>query len=793
MSTQAKQTNRSGIGASVPRLEMTRLVRGGGRYIDDIKRAGVLHVCFIRSPYAHADIVHIDTEAARHSPGVMAVFTGADLGPICEPFEAVAFNRPGHKSARQPVMPEKHVVWQGQPVAAVVAESRALAEDAAELVEIDYEALPVIANATAAVDPDRPAIHDELGDNVAFDFKIHAGDPEKAFAEAAHVVENVFHFERQTGLPLEPRGVLVEFDRTDGTLTVTQSHQSPFQMQDFYSRHLRIPEHRIRVLAPDVGGAFGVKLNVYADEVATVAIGIALGRPVKFIADRLESFVSDIHCRDHEISARMAIGADGRITAMEVDDLSAVGAYGMPYRFNIAEGMMTIMNTGAPYVFDNYAARTRSTYVNKNMVGMYRGVGMPLACVVSEVLADFAADALGMDTIAFKRLNYRKRDSLPCKTASGQQLDDLSFDACLDDLVKLMNYEGLRKEQTALREKGIIRGIGISTFVEPTAYGPPYYGPTGARISVQDGCTLRLEPSGMLRCITSITDQGQGTLTGIAQIISDATGFSLDHIGISGGDSASAPYGGGAWASRGMAIGGEAALKAANAIKRNVLSVAASITQIDPQELTIANEQIVKLNDGQAVISVAEVARIGYFRQDMLPADVEVQFSVTKSHVDNGRPHYMANGVQGCYLEVDAATGFIKVLGQWAVDDCGRIINPMLVEEQIRGGIVQGIGATLFEEVIYDADGSILNGTLAEYLVPMALDVPDILVNHIETPEAGTKLGAKGVGEAGLIGAMGAVWVAVNDAVKPFGAHLMHQPFTPERVLDALARAKGDS
>jgi carbon-monoxide dehydrogenase large subunit len=267
----------------------------------------------------------------------------------------------------------------------------------------------------------------------------------------------------------------------------------------------------------------------------------------------------------------------------------------------------------------------------------------------------------------------------------------------------------------------------------------------------------------------------------------------LDHIGISGGDSASAPYGGGAWASRGMAIGGEAALKAANAIKRNVLSVAASITQIDPQELTIANEQIVKLNDGQAVISVAEVARIGYFRQDMLPADVEVQFSVTKSHVDNGRPHYMANGVQGCYLEVDAATGFIKVLGQWAVDDCGRIINPMLVEEQIRGGIVQGIGATLFEEVIYDADGSILNGTLAEYLVPMALDVPDILVNHIETPEAGTKLGAKGVGEAGLIGAMGAVWVAVNDAVKPFGAHLMHQPFTPERVLDALARAKGDS
>jgi aerobic carbon-monoxide dehydrogenase large subunit len=460
----------------------------------------------------------------------------------------------------------------------------------------------------------------------------------------------------------------------------------------------------------------------------------------------------------------------------------------MPLRFNVAEGMMAIMLAGAPYKFENYKARTRSVYVNKNLIGMYRGVGMPLACVATELLTDLAADKLGLDTVEFKRRNYWPKAALPCVTPTGQKLETVSFHECLEKLVRLMDYDALRKEQAELRKRGVYRGIGIATFCEQTAYGAPYYGPSGASISTQDGCTLRLEPSGSVRCITSLTDQGQGTLTSVAQIVADSVGLSIEQVGVAGGDSAISPYGGGAWASRGTAIGGEAALRAGTMLKQNILALASAITQTPADALTIAEGQVMNARSGQAVISLADVGRIGYFRQDTLPRDFDVQLSVSASFVANDKMCYMANGVQASYVEVDCETGFIKMLGQWAVDDCGRLINPLLVDEQVRGGIVQGIGAVLFEECIYSDDGNLLNGTMADYLVPMAGEMPDIALDHVETPEASTRLGAKGIGEGGLIGAMGSVWVAVNDALKPLGAKVRHQPFTPERILDALAR-----
>jgi carbon-monoxide dehydrogenase large subunit len=366
----------------------------------------------------------------------------------------------------------------------------------------------------------------------------------------------------------------------------------------------------------------------------------------------------------------------------------------------------------------------------------------------------------------------------------------VSFHECLDKIVGLMNYEALRKEQRELRQRGIYRGIGIATFCEQTAYGPPYYGPSGAPISTQDGCTIRLEPSGSVRCVTSLTDQGQGTLTGLAQIVADTLGVGVEDVGIVAGDSTISPYGGGAWASRGTAIGGEAALKAATMLKQNILLLASTITQSQPDALDIVEGQVINRASGQSVISLAEVGKIGYFRQDTLPPDYDVQLSVSASFVANDKMYYMANGIQASYVEVDRDTGFIKMLGQWAVDDCGRVINPLLVDEQVRGGIVQGIGAVLYEECIYSPDGNLLNGTMADYLLPMADEMPDIIVGHVETPEKSTKLGAKGIGEAGLIGAMGSVWVAVNDALKPLGAKILHQPFTPERVLDAIASAQ---
>jgi carbon-monoxide dehydrogenase large subunit len=779
----------SGIGARIPRRELKRLLSGHGRYVDDIKLPRMLHLCFVRSPHPHARIRAIETRAAREVPGVEAVFTGTDLNPLCEPFVGVALHRPGHRSAPQPLLAQDRAIWQGQPVAAVIAQSRAEAEDAAELVAVDWEELPAVTDPVEALDSTAVVIHPELGDNLAFDFSLRSGDATKAFAEADLVLEEDLRFERQMAMTLEPRGLIADFNPGDGSLTVIHSHQSPFQMQNVFSRHLGIPEQRVRVIAPDIGGGFGMKLNLYTEEVAVAAASMLLGRPVKYCVDRLESFLSDAHARDHRIKARMAV-KDGTITAMELDDIGAVGAYGMPLRFNVAEGMMAITIAGAPYGFENYKARTRSVYVNKNLIGMYRGVGMPFACISAELLADFAACALGIDPVEFKRRNLRPKSSLPCVTPGGQRLETVSFHECLDKLVRNMAYEVLRQEQARLRARGVFRGIGIANFVEQTAYGAPYYGPSGAPISTQDGCTIRLEPSGSVRCVTSLTDQGQGTLTAIAQIVADTVGVATDDVGMVAGDSTISPYGGGAWASRGTAIGGEAALKASSLLKRNILMLAGAITQNPPEALDIVAGQVVKRQGGVTVISLADVGRIGYFRQDTLPADFDVQLSVSASHVPNDKMYYMANGVQGSYVEVDCETGFIKVLGQWAVDDCGRVINPLLVDEQVRGGVVQGIGAVLFEECIYSPEGNLLNGTMADYLVPMADEMPDIHVAHVETPELSTRLGAKGIGEAGLIGAMGAVWVAVNDALKPFDAKILHQPFTPERVLDALARAK---
>jgi len=778
------------IGKRIPRRETMRLLRGRGRYVGDITLPRMLHLAFARSPYAHARIVSINAEQAKPSPGVAFVFTGKDVAAHGKEFvtDGVAHNRPGHKVPKQNLMAVDVARFQGEPYAAVLAQTRAEAEDAAALLDVEWEELPALVDGETSL---RSApIHASLTDNLAYEHNIKSGDPDVAFASADHVIEHTFNFHRQTGLSLEPRGLIADFDRGGETLTVYHSHQSPYQMQGVFSRQLGIPEHRVRVIAPDVGGGFGLKINVYAEEVAVAAISMMVGRPVKYCADRIESFVSDNHVRDHKIVGRIAFQKDGRIAAMSVDDISSIGAYGMPMRFNITESMMLVTNTGVAYDFPNYRARTRNAFVNKPLIGMFRGVGIPLSTIVSETLTDMAAAKLAMDAVAFKRLNYRKKEAMPCVTPAGSKLDNISFDACLDRLVAVMDYDRLRAEQTELRKKGTYRGIGISTFAEPTAYGPVFYGPTGAAISVQDGCTIRLEPTGALRCVTSITDQGQGTMHSLAQVIADTVGVGIDDVAMIGGDSAISTYGGGAWASRGIAIGGEAALKAARDLVRNILSVAAAITQTVPDNLKIVRGQIYNKQTNSAVIGVADVAKIGYFRQDTLPPDVDVQFTVTRSHVANGASYYMGHGVHGVYLDLDPATGFIKLLDYWAITDCGRVINPLIVDDQVRGAIVQGIGSVLYEECMYDEHGSLLNGNMADYLVPMAGELPDIYVEQIETPERSTDLGAKGVGELGLTGAMGALWVAANDALRPLGASIADQPFTPERVLEAIAAAK---
>jgi len=418
----------------------------------------------------------------------------------------------------------------------------------------------------------------------------------------------------------------------------------------------------------------------------------------------------------------------------------------------------------------------------------YRAVGHPIAVSITECIVDLAAQKLGIDPAEFRRRNLIADDAYPYTSASGMKFEKLSHHQTLDKLLAMMNYDALRAEQTELRKRGIYRGIGLAAMIEVTNPSPAFYGVGGARISAQDGATLRLDPSGMVNCMVSVTEQGQGTEAIMAQIAADAVGVSIDKVRVITGDTGTTPYGGGTWASRGAGIGGEAVLQSGKTLRAHVLEVAGAILQTGHEMLDVRNNDVVDVRTGEVKLSLAELGRIAYFRPDTLPMDFQSELVVTRHYTPRGYGFAFTNGMQASLVEVDVETGFVKLLKHWCVEDCGTVINPQLVDEQIRGGIVQGIGGVLFEHCIYSDEGQLLNGNMAEYLVPMAAEMPDIEVAHVVTPTKTSELGAKGAGEAGTAGAPGAVMNAINDALRPFQARVTAQPVTPERVLQALGK-----
>lgn len=775
------------IGESLPRPRARRLLEGRGQYTDDMNLPRMAHVAFLRSPYPHARIRMIDDSEGRALPGVLRVVTGKEVAKLCQPYAGIHHLFAGMRAPQQYPMAVDRACWQGEPVVAVIAETRAIAEDAVERIVVDWEPLAAVANPRDAADC--PVIHPEIGSNIAYQTTVESGNTAEAFANAATIVEREFRFSRNTGVCLEPRAIIADYVAGEGTLTVFQSHQCPAQQQDLYAQILGIPEHKVRVISPDVGGAFGIKQQLYGDELAVCALSKLMRRPLKFVADRLESFASDIHARDHIVSARLAIAADGHFLGLELDDCFGIGAYSQFPRSSIGEASHVLRMSGAPYALGAYRARLKMVLQNKNMIGHYRSVGHPIAIAVTEALVDAAARELGIDPVEIRRRNYISDNAFPHVSHGGFTFEQLSQHACLERLVAMMALPQLRREQDELRRRGIYRGIGIASFVELTGTGPEYYGKGEVRVTTQEGCLVKLEPSGTFRCIPSVTDQGQGTDTAIGQIVAAVLGVRLDDVTVVSGNTESAPYGGGAWASRGASIGGEAAYSAARALRDNIVSLAAQILQERPEALAIRDGMVVDIADGRARMSLAEIARIGYFRQDLLPTGAQPELTVVRHYVPQGRPFIVTNGIQAAWVEVDIETGFTRILRHFVVHDPGTMINPMLVEEQIRGGVVQGIGAALFEEIVYGTDGALLTGTMADYLVPMAYEMPDIDIGHVSTPTMGTVLGAKGVGEAGTAGAPAAILNAVNDALAPLGANpLTELPLTPERVLRALGR-----
>src|SRR5260221_2465216 len=587
---------------------ITGLAGGRAQFVSDLTLPRMAHVAFVRSPHAHARIIAIATAAAAKAPGVVAVVTGAELAKVITPWIGVLTHLKGIKSAPQHAMAIERACWQGEAVCAVVARSRAEAEDACELVEVSYEELPAVTDPETALEPGITVIHPELGDNLTFE-RVHVGgDPDKGFSDADAVIETTFGFGRHTGVTNEPRAILADWNPGDARLTVYHGTQAPHMMQNLFAKHLGLEEHQVRVVTKDVGGSFGIKVHTYADEMATVALSKLLKRPIKFVADRIESFVTDIHARDHRVKAKIGVKNDGTITAWEIDDLTGIGPYSVYPRTSGIEANQIVNLAGGPYTCPNYRARARVVFQNKNVMCQYRAVGHPIATAVTEGLVELAAAKIGMDPLEIRRRNLIPDDGYPCTGASGIKFEQLSHHEALAHLDVMMNYAGLRAEQQRLHAQGIHRGIGFASFIEVTNPSAAFYGVGGARISAQDGATLRLDSTGAIFCHTGVSEQGQGAEAVIAQCVASSFGVSLDRVRIIMGDTNYTPHGGGTWASRAAGIGGEAAWQAGKALRQNVLAGAGSLFQAEPATIGIRHRVVVDFGTRQERIGLHQGA-----------------------------------------------------------------------------------------------------------------------------------------------------------------------------------------
>ncbi|MBT5574352.1 xanthine dehydrogenase family protein molybdopterin-binding subunit [Alphaproteobacteria bacterium] len=777
------------IGKSIPRSDAARLLRGQGRYVDDMQLPRMVHAVFLRSPYAHAKIKSINTSNAAEATGVIAVYTGNEIAQHVAPYVGVLSHLPGLRSPAQYPLAVDVARWQGEPVAVIVCTSRALGEDALELIEIDYEQLPAVTDTLQALAPNSPLIHEEYDSNLAWQRQVEVGSLEEALQQDdVVVVEKQIKFGRHTGVTLETRATVCDYIPGDEELIMYYSGQAPHMLQFILAKHLDMLEENVRVVAHDVGGSFGIKVHTYGDEIATAILAKLLKRPVKFTADRLESFVTDIHARDHVVDAKIGVKQDGTIVGMGFNDFTGIGPFSMYPRTSAIECNQILNLTGAPYQFEHYSATGKVVFQNKTLMCQYRAVGHPIAMAISDCMIEEAARKINMDPVQIRRKNLIPDDAYPTKSATGMRFDDLSHHACLDKLMTLLDYESILADQKEQRKKGIYRGIGFVSLVEVTNPSPMFYGIGGAPIASQDGATVRLDAAGALHISSSVTEQGQGTNAILQQIAADVFGVAIERVKVTTGDTATVPYGGGTWASRGAGIGGEAMLQASFALKEQVLDVAAVILQAKPETLDIDKGEIVAKETREQKISLGDLAKIVYYRGNELPDDLKPELIATRHYRVTDFPFVFTNGAMAAHVEVDIETGLVKILHFWAVEDCGRVINPQLVDGQIRGGVVQGIGGALYEECVYDADGQMQNATMADYLVPMASEMPEITVAHVETPTKTSVLGAKGAGEAGTGGAPAALMNAVNNALAPLECGLWQMPMTPERVLRALGK-----
>lgn len=769
------------VGQSVRRTEDPRLLTGRGTYVDDVVLPGMLHAAFVRSDVARGRLTRVDVDAARAAPGVHAVLTAADLDPhVAGPMLASHAILFGAAASCPPerTLAAGDVRFVGDPIALVVAESRYLAEDAADLVEVDYDVQPAVVDyETAADDPN--LVHPEKGTNVAARSELPVDDELRAVLDTApHVVTATFRQHRQTNAPMETRGLVAHHEPFDGRLDVWMSTQNPHEARAVFSRITGVPEHRVRVRIGDVGGGFGQKAFVPRDEMIVVLAAHRLGVPVKWVEDRRENLVASNHARTDRVTVTMAFDADGHILGAHLDHLEDAGAH--PVGGTGGGGPFVVMMFPGPYRVPRLAWSQTSVWTNTCGRGAYRGPWQ-MESVAREQMMDLAARAVGIDPLELRRRNVLHRDELPYTAASGVPLADISPSETLEQAAALVDYDGFRRAQAAARAEGRLVGLGIGLYVEPqTGMGP--WGTEPANI--------RVDPDGKVDVHVASGSHGQGIETTTAQLVAEHLGVHVDDVRVHQGDTASAPFGAGTGGSRSGPFLGAAARQAALELRTKVLRIAGHLLEAAPEDLDMVDG--VASVRGTPVRSVAlpAVARVAYQAPEGLPPGVEPGLEVATRYRTPAISFSNACHVATC--DVDPVTGIVRLTRYVVSEDCGVMINPAIVEGQIAGGVVQGIGGVLYEHAVYDGDGNPLATTFLDYLLPTAAEVPTVEYGHVETP-ANTPGGHKGVGEGGAIGAPPTVFNAVADALAQAGAVLHDQPCTPDRVVAALEAAGFDT
>jgi carbon-monoxide dehydrogenase large subunit len=773
------------VGTSVLRTEDPRFLAGRATYTDDVRLPGMLHAAFLRSPHPHADVVRMDTAAARDLPGVIAIFTQDDFeGRIAQ--LTTTLNRPDVKSVTRPALESKRAYFVGQPLAVVVATSRYVAEDAAEAIEVDWEPLEPVLDPEQALLSEAPVLRPELGDNNYAHIEFARGDVEGAFAEAQHVFSKRFHHGRSSAAPLEGRGVLASFDSMTGELTVWASSQFPHFYRTVMSGALDIPESQIRVISDAVGGGFGQKAAIYDEDLVVPAASILLGRPLKWIEDRYENLAASSHAKEVICDVEIAVDGDGTFRAFRGRYLNVGGAY-PPYPItSLLDPLAAASLLPSIYKIDAVAYTVDDPLTNRCPSGAYRGVGWTPGHSARETLIDDVARALDHDPVELRLRNLIPDE--PFESLTGMKYDGGSYAASIRKTMEMMGYEELRERQRRMRREGRYLGIGFSPWIEPTAWGSKMARANGFTFDYYDAASVTVEPDGSVLVTNGSQNHGQGHETTLAQLAADVVGVAFESVRVVQNDTARAAYGAGTGASRSAVIAGGAIIRAGRRVRDHLLEVASEAMEVGKDDLELVDGAARVKGSPQRSMTVKEIAGYAYFGGHSQPEHIAEGLSATRAY---DPPETYSNGACAVVVEVDPDTGSYTLEKVYVCEDCGTILNPMVVDGQLHGGIAQGIGLAALEGISYDDGGQLLSASLMDYLYPSTTDVPPMEIAHIETPSPLTEGGIKGMGESGTLAGEAAVLNAIADALAPFGnVEITKTPIGPSEIRELIRGAR---